>query len=476
MNRSLIWFRNDLRTHDNEALLKACQAKGVLPVYCFDPRHFEKTSFGFSKIGSHRAHFLRASVINLKSNLQKMGGDLFIEWGYPETIIPKLVDKYDIDLVITSKEITTEEVAVEEALKEKLGSQLSFVWQSTLFHINDIPFSQDEIPDVFTEYRKKIEQKSVVRNELPVPEKIDLLETDLNFETPSFRNLIDGNSNETSDNRSVLEFRGGEDPALERLKHYFWEGDHLKKYKYTRNGLLGPDYSSKFSPWLANGSLSPRRIYWEVKKYEESREKNESTYWLIFELIWRDFFRFSAWKHGDRIFWPSGIQGKPKDWDLDKNKFKKWAEGNTGIPFIDANMRELNSTGYMSNRGRQNVASFLAQNLNLDWRIGAEYFESKLLDYDPCSNYGNWAYNTTVGHDPRNRYFNIIKQSEKYDSNGEYIRNWIPELKDVPNEFIHEPHKMSSEQQELFNVQIGKNYPKPMINLEESYEEIRARN
>lgn len=279
-----------------------------------------------------------------------------------------------------------------------------------------------------------------------------------------------------SDSRSVLDFKGGEDTALKRLKNYIWEGDHLKDYKNTRNGLLGPDYSSKFSPWMANGSLSPRRIFWEVKQYEKERKKNRSTYWLIFELIWRDYFRFSAWKHGDKIFWPSGIQDNSRHWEIDKNKFMRWAEGNTGIPFIDANMRELNKTGYMSNRGRQNVASFLAQNLNLDWRMGAEYFESKLLDYDPCSNYGNWAYNSTVGHDPRNRYFNIVKQSEKYDSDGEYIRTWVPELKNVPKEFIHEPHNMSIEQQELFNVQIGKNYPKPMINLEESYEKIRARN
>jgi deoxyribodipyrimidine photo-lyase len=456
--------------------LKASQAEEILPVYCFDPRHFNKTSFGLPKTGSHRVKFLRESVVNLKSNLQKLGGDLFIQLGEPEEIIPELVDKYSIDLVFTSKEITKEEIEVEEALKDQLGKKLSFVWQSTLFHINDIPFSKDEIPGVFTQYRNKTEKDSKIRNELPKPEKIKLPEGDTKSEIPSISDLFPSNLEYGSDSRSVLDFRGGEDAAIKRLKDYFWEGDHLKRYKFTRNGLLGSDYSSKFSPWLANGSLSPRKVYWEVKEYEEKREKNVSTYWLIFELIWRDFFRFSAWKHGDKIFWQSGIQAKPRDWDLDENKFRKWAEGNTGIPFIDANMRELNKTGFMSNRGRQNVASFLAQNLNLDWRMGAEYFESKLLDYDPCSNYGNWAYNMTVGHDPRNRYFNIVKQSEKYDCDGDFIRTWVPELKHVPKEFIHEPHKMSSEQQELFNVQIGKNYPKPMINLEESYEEIRARN
>ena len=278
-----------------------------------------------------------------------------------------------------------------------------------------------------------------------------------------------------ADERAVLSFTGGEKAALKRLQEYFWDGDHLKDYKFTRNGLLGADFSSKFSPWLANGALSARRIYWEVRKYEEQRKKNVSTYWMLFELMWRDYFRYSAWKHGDMIFWASGIQKSKREWRQDKTDFQKWAEGITGIPFIDANMRELNATGYMSNRGRQNVASFLAQNLNIDWRMGAEYFESQLLDYDPCSNYGNWAYNTTVGHDPRNRYFNIIGQAQKYDANGDYVRTWIPELKHVPDEFIHEPHKMNPEQQTLFDVEIGVNYPKPMINLDESYEEIKKR-
>ena len=142
---------------------------------------------------------------------------------------------------------------------------------------------------------------------------------------------------------------------------------------------------------------------------------------------------------------------------------------------MNANIRELNETGFMSNRGRQNVASFLAQNLNVDWRMGTEYFESMLLDYDPCSNYGNWAYNATVGHDPRNRYFNMLLQAEKYDKKGEYVRHWIPKLKFVSNEFIHRPHTIPLEQQKLYELEIGIDYPKPMIDLEQSYEEIKAR-
>ena len=476
MKRSIIWFRNDLRVHDNEALVKAAQANEILPVFCFDPRSFGTTGFGFPKTGSHRAQFLYESVLNLKKNLQTLGADLLIKKGEPEEVIPELVNEYTIDLVFTSKEITREETEVEQALKAKLENKLSFVWQSTLFHINDLPFTKELITDVFTKYRKKIEKDSAVRKMFSPPDGLDLVSIEGSFDIPETDSLFPIAGKKQNDKHAVLNFSGGEEMALKRLNEYIWQGDHLKHYKQTRNELLGADFSSKFSPWLANGSLSPRKVYYEVKKYENERTQNSSTYWLIFELMWRDYFRFSAWKYGDKIFRSSGIQGKNRNWHTNRDKFTRWAEGNTGIPFIDANMRELKATGYMSNRGRQNVASFLAQNLNLDWRMGAEYFESQLVDYDPCSNYGNWAYNATVGHDPRNRYFNIVYQSKTYDSDGTYIRTWIPELNEVPNEFIHEPHKMFPEQQALYNVEIGNTYPEPMINLEESYEEIKARN
>ncbi|MAO63842.1 MAG: cryptochrome DASH [Balneola sp.] len=473
MKKSLVWFRNDLRIHDNEALIKGCQAAEVIPLYCIDPRQFENTSFGFPKTGSHRARFLLESLQDLRESLQNIGADLVIRTGKPEEIIPDLAQKHDIDLVFISKEITRQEVDIEDRLKERIGDKLSFTWQSTLHHINDIPFNQNEIPNVFTQYRKKTEDDTKIRKEYEQPIRAKLSEGVEPGTIPTLQDL--GATEINADERAVLSFTGGEKAALKRLQEYFWDGDHLKDYKFTRNGLLGADFSSKFSPWLANGALSARRIYWEVRKYEEQRKKNVSTYWMLFELMWRDYFRYSAWKHGDMIFWASGIQKSKREWRQDKTDFQKWAEGITGIPFIDANMRELNATGYMSNRGRQNVASFLAQNLNIDWRMGAEYFESQLLDYDPCSNYGNWAYNTTVGHDPRNRYFNIIGQAQKYDANGDYVRTWIPELKHVPDEFIHEPHKMNPEQQTLFDVEIGVNYPKPMINLDESYEEIKKR-
>ena len=228
-----------------------------------------------------------------------------------------------------------------------------------------------------------------------------------------------------TDPRSAFPFRGGEKAALERLNYYFWESQKLSYYKKTRNGLVGTDYSSKFSPWLANGSLSARTIYQQVRKYEKQVRKNQDTYWLIFELIWRDYFKYISLKHGNKIFFEGGIKDRNYNWGHSDEKLQKWIEGRTDCDFVNANMLELGETGWMSNRGRQNVASYWAKEWEQDWRTGAAYFESLLLDYDVHSNWGNWMYNSGVGNDPRDRKFNTSLQAERYDPSGKYRRTWL---------------------------------------------------
>lgn len=475
MDRALLWFRNDLRLHDNEALDLATRHEELIPVYCFDPRHFASTAFGFPKTGPHRTRFLLETVKNLRKKFQARGGELIIRTGRPEQILPQLAKEHRVARIYAHKEVTQEETDVEYAIDKELGGEvdLEWCWGSTLYHPDDIPYEADAIPKVFTNFRKQVEKKSTVRELIPLPDTIRVPAGVEAGEIPDSEDF--GVESTKPDSRAVLPFQGGEAEALKRLEHYFWQEDRLKNYKFSRNGLLGADYSSKFSPWLANGSLSPRKIFWEVKEYEEQRKKNVSTYWMVFELIWRDFFRYSALKYGNKFFKSGGLQEKEREWSTDRSFFQKWATAETGIPFIDANMRELNRTGYMSNRGRQNVASFLAQNLNIDWRMGAEYFESMLIDYDVCSNYGNWMYNATVGQDPRNRYFNIVNQAQKYDADGDYVRHWLPELQKVPDQKVHEPHRLSPEEQQELDLVIGKDYPEPMIDLEASYKEIRSR-
>ena len=224
---------------------------------------------------------------------------------------------------------------------------------------------------------------------------------------------------------SAFPFKGGETEALQRLEDYFFNTKKLGVYKKTRNGLIGKDFSSKFSPWLGNGSLSTKHIYYQVKQFEKAHFKNDSTYWLIFELIWRDYFKYVSLKYGNEIFKIGGILNKNYDWSKNQQKINDWINGKTPEPFVNANMIELKKTGWMSNRGRQNVASYFAKSMELDWRIGAAYFESLLLDYDVHSNYGNWMYVAGVGNDPRDRKFNVKLQADRYDSNGKYQRLWL---------------------------------------------------
>ncbi|MEQ2208585.1 hypothetical protein XENOCAPTIV_007583, partial [Xenoophorus captivus] len=244
--------------------------------------------------------------------------------------------------------------------------------------------------------------------------------------------------------------------------------DAVATYKETRNGLIGVDYSTKFSPWLALGCISPRYIYHQIKTYERERTANQSTYWVIFELLWRDYFKFVGIKYGNKMFQVKGLQGKSVPWKVDMKLFDAWKEGRTGVPFVDANMRELALTGFMSNRGRQNVASFLTKDLGLDWRQGAEWFEYLLIDHDVCSNYGNWLYSAGIGNDPReNRKFNMIKQALDYDINGEYVRRWVPELGGIRGADVHTPWNLSSAALSHAGVSLGDTYPTPVVTAPE---------
>jgi deoxyribodipyrimidine photo-lyase len=471
-NRIIVWFRNDLRIQDQEALHKACSTGAeVIPVYCFDPRHFETTEIGYPKTGSFRGKFLMESVADLRRNLRKIGGDLVILRGNPEVEIITLAERVKADAIFFSEEVTAEEQYVDKSLEKaswSKGIATERFWQSSLYHIEDLPFPVTQVPEVFTQFRKSVEKMASIRPTYPQPNKINFPNESVIPQSGEFPDLKSyGLEDPEPERRSVMEFDGGESAGLGRIQSYFWEGDHLKVYKETRNGLIGADYSSKFSAWLALGCLSPRTIYEEVKRYEKERKKNQSTYWLIFELIWRDYFRFITKKHGNKVFKIEGIKNTRDSWRRDSADFQRWCEGQTGVPFVDANMRELKFSGFMSNRGRQNVASFLVNDLGIDWTWGASYFESQLIDYDVCSNWGNWMYVGGVGNDPReNRYFNILRQGKNYDKNGDYVRLWVPELAGIKGFDIHQPWELSTAQLKQIGIQMGNTYPQSMVDLE----------
>jgi deoxyribodipyrimidine photo-lyase len=430
IKNALVWFKTDLRIEDNETLLKAiAQSEKILPVYCFDEAHFETTPYGFKKTGAFRAQFLLESLEDLDAKLRTLGTGLRIVMGKPEVEIPKLVQEYKAQKVFAKREVAFEEIQTEKRVRTelfKLRCELETFSTSTLYHAEDLPFSIKDIPDVFTNFRKKTEKDSEIRQPFSTPTKINSPEI-LPLELPTLEAL--GLSKTTIDSRAVLQFKGGESEALQRLNHYFFETQCLSTYKETRNGMVGADYSSKFSPWLALGCISPRFIYAEILKYKKEFGSNDSTYWLVFELLWRDFFRFMFKKYQTKFFLYEGIKTeKVNSKSLNEKLLSQWINGSTPSDFINANMLELQQTGFMSNRGRQNVASYFCNEMNMDWRFGAAYFEEQLIDYDVCSNWGNWAYLAGVGNDPRgHRYFNIEKQAADYDKKKSFRKLWLTE-------------------------------------------------
>jgi deoxyribodipyrimidine photo-lyase len=422
---NLVWFRNDLRVNDNISLFKATQnTTKTIAVYCFDPRHFAETKYGFKKTEKFRAKFLIETIEELLENLAQKNISLLVYFDKPENIIPKIVTEHQIDFVYTQKEWTDEEQKVNCNLKNKLQNvEFTESYDQFLFHPEDIPFKNiQNLPEVFTVFRKQCEKDVKIRQTVSIDKQLETNLIENNTKIPKLADL--GFEDFQTHKNTAFPFKGGENQAIKRLENYFWETKNISKYKQTRNGLIGTDYSSKFSPWLANGNISAKTIYWKLKQYETENEANEDTYWLVFELIWRDYFKYISLKHGNKIFKLDGILANKYDWKFNPKVFNQWITGNTKEPFVNANMIELLKTGFMSNRGRQNVASYWAKELEQDWRIAAKYFESMLIDYDVHSNYGNWMYNAGVGNDPRDRKFNIKRQAEMYDAKGKYQDLW----------------------------------------------------
>ncbi|MBU2928666.1 DASH family cryptochrome [Winogradskyella psychrotolerans] len=424
-NSNLIWFRNDLRTIDN-AVLHESQKNGnpLIAVYCFNPLHFTIDKFGFNKTEKFRAKFLIESVRDLKRQLNNLNIDLLVFHQEPEAVFPELCKTYNVNSIFIQTEWTSEEIEVEHAVKSKLDSiNWHKIYNQFLYHPEDLNFEITHTPQVFTNFRKQLEKHVAIRPELQpktYPESNRITNI---TKIPTLEDL--GFDDFETHPHSAFPFKGGETEANKRLEDYFFNTKKLGFYKKTRNGLVGTDYSSKFSPWLANGCISAKTIYWQVKKFEKEFFKNQSTYWLIFELIWRDYFKYVSLRYGNQIFKLEGILQKDYDWSSNQTQIQNWINGETESEFVNANMIELKETGWMSNRGRQNVASYFAKALELDWRIGAAYFESLLIDYDVHSNYGNWMYVAGVGNDPRDRKFNVELQAERYDANRKFRSLWL---------------------------------------------------
>ena len=428
MKTSIIWFTTNLRIHDNKPLLEAiAHSDQILPVFVLDKSNFELTPFGTKKMGDFRLKFLLESLEALDQSLKELGSGLYFEVGDTKEIIASLVEKYHVSSVYVTEPPAYEERKLVEEIEKRCWFKkctLNTYETATLFELSELPFPLKNLPDVFTKFRTIIEKECIVTPPLPAP----LLIKSPAFEPFRISKELQGKiARLPKDDRSAFPFLGGHLAAHARLNSYFFETNSVSKYKETRNELIGTDYSTKFSPWLSLGCISPREIIEQLNTYEREVVKNESTYWVYFELLWREYFHWVMRKYRENFFFLNGIKAQsPVDRKVQMEQIDTWKNGQTGNEFVDANMRELKCTGFMSNRGRQNVASYFCNDLQLDWRYGAAYFEEQLVDYDVCSNWCNWAYIAGVGNDPKgHRTFNLEKQTKEYDKFNNYRTLWI---------------------------------------------------
>jgi len=452
MRIGLFWFDRDLRLHDHPALSKAArEVDYLLCVYVDDTRLSEPSRFVDTGSSNHRKQFLNEGLNDLYESLAQLGQRLHTFSGRPEKIIEALVNLYGVSDVYRSQPSGHYEIRyAEELLNNCPTLRINEVASSTLLNSADLPFSLDCFPETFSKFRRAVEPLKINPPEatvkrLPPPPVLSAddeasmavfkLANSMALASP--KSGIPNDATDSTPNTTIA--TGGEKAGLSHLREYF-KTSYASLYKEQRNDLSAWSHSTKFSLWLAQGSISVREIVDQLHNYERREGANESTYWIVFELLWREFFFWHARVYGARLFAFKGVKNKRPLTSAYAERIMRWTKGTTPFPLVNALMNELATTGYMSNRGRQIAASCLIHELSVDWRFGAAYFEQQLIDYDVGSNWGNWQYIAGVGTDTRDvRRFNIEKQTQTYDPDGTYRRRWLPE-----REVFSSPHTLHS--------------------------------
>ena len=474
----LVWMQKDLRTVDQPALHEAsCEDAIVIVLVAWEPEWNGTVGIDFPKVGAFRRQFWIESVRDVSVELGKLGIPLLLGTKGILAMLQQLFELLQdrqITLFAQSFPGVEEEQLINKVKQLLQMKDMASKWfrSFTLIDPEQLPFVQDQLPNVFTEFRKMVEQDLIVHTMWAEPElRSEPVKRASNRIASLFwQNQIYGSlklgldSLQDSKGPTSTRFKGGQSAGLQQLHEYTKNAGGIRVYKETRNGMLRWEDTSKLSPWLALGCISARMVYYSVRNHERRNGANESTYWMFFELLWRDYFQLILEREKARLFRREGLQNLDLNWNQDETYWRAWIEGKTGVPIVDAAMRELRETGWQSNRARQIAACYLVKYLNVDWRIGATWFESQLIDFDVASNYGNWAYVAGVGNDPRGfRVFQMQKQAEMYDPNGDFVRKWLPELRQLPTGSIHQPHKLDPSLQEHYHVQIGKDYPSPLV-------------
>lgn len=429
MPLSVVWYRQDLRTVDHLPLSRA--ASSGLPLLCVfvaDARLEARDPLGFPRVGPWRRRFLQQCLADLDQELRAWGHRLHVIRGEPEEVLPRLLAAGGGGRVFAHREPGTEEETQERALEALVP--VDWAWGRTLLHPEDLPFDVADLPQVFSDFRRKVEGAVPVRAALPAPALHQLQSAVL----PS--GFGDGHARLAQGDAvtgSGAGFLGGRAAGLERLQRVVGTDGVLTHYKATRDALTGQDSATRLSPWLSAGALSPREVEAACRAMDPDAPLGPDRSWFLMELLWRDFFQFVALQQGARLFRNSGFgmsrHKLVRRWLTDDREpalaFAAWREGRTGEPMVDAAMRELAATGWLSNRARQLAAWSLARRTTVPWTWGARWFSSCLVDDDVASNWGNWAYLAGVGNDPRpDRHFDMEWQAARHDPDGAWRKLW----------------------------------------------------
>lgn len=423
MKLGLVWFGDDLRCADQNMLWRAVQEVDYLIcLYCDEPHNNHPSRYATQGMSANRRRLLNQGLQDLALQLQALGQTLFVSSMDAATSLNLLLNEIPISHLYRNHHGGWDEQQTLNRIESRYSDvRIHLDHGLSLFTPSQLPFDVAQLPDSFSKFRRLVENLDVF-TPLPALQKLPPAPTfDIQCIRPWQLKQIEDNSM----------FTGGERAAVDQLSDYF-STNLPSHYKETRNELDGWENSTKFSPWLAQGSLSARQIKASIDVYERDHGANESTYWIYFELLWREYFHWYATCYGKQLFLPGGLSGKQTQGSYYAERFRKWSQGNTPYPLVNACMKQLNETGFMSNRGRQIVASCLIYELGIDWRYGAAYFEEQLIDYSVGSNWGNWQYIAGVGADPRGgRHFNLQKQTEQYDPNLHFIHKWQGQIFDT---------------------------------------------
>jgi deoxyribodipyrimidine photo-lyase len=452
MTIALVWFRRDLRLEDNPAFIKACNDhEYVIPIYILD----ESTDI----LGEAQKWWLHNSLESLSKSLKKQGLDLILKKGDPLEIILKIIDNHSIDSIFWNR--CYEPLSIKRDINIKSiisanGILVKTINASLLTEPSEIKTQKGDYFKVYTYFWKECLKKIKCPEELKIasyPKMIHIESDNLND-----WKLLPKNPN------WALEFpkywNPGEKGAKEKFQYFIT--NFIQNYKDGRN-ILSEDLTSRLSPHIHFGEISIWTIWRNAM--EAKLDNNSNIDIFLSQIGWREFSYHLLYHVPDTSNQNFKKEFDNFPWSQDEKTLILWKKGMTGFPIIDAGMRELWHSGYMNNRVRMIVASFLTKNLLIDWRLGAQHFLETLLDADLAINSMNWQWVAGSGVDaaPYFRIFNPVIQSKKFDPEGIYIKKWVPELKNIESQYIHEPWSFKSILIELEGI-----YPKPIINYSET--------